>query len=355
MNNLKCIILLLFSVLGLFANAEDEPITFTPSSVTTARTTTYVSGSSDEMSFNGISIYGNEADFSNRSNRGYYKLFAYSGITISAESRIKKVTLYKHSSSSNKFSLDTSNNYGIAGSIKTGDSNNQVIWQCGSYNVNSITFYCTFGDVVWISKIEVTVEKKTGEQITLSSLGYGTMYYGTKALVVPEGIEAMTYTLNGNKLVQSMVYRQGETIPQATGVVLKGNQGSYTFTYSEGAGTAPSGNLLRGTDTQEDTTGDGLFYKLAQDPDNAQNVGFFWGADNGGAFTNAAHKAYLCVPASAGVRAFILLNEEATAINKLSTDIQTHETYYTLSGQQLSEKPAKGAVIVSKGKKFVVR
>ena len=140
MNNLKCIILLLFSVLGLFANAEDEPITFTPSSVTTARTTTYVSGSSDEMSFNGISIYGNKADFSNRSNRGYYKLFAYSGITISAESRIKKVTLYKHSSSSNKFSLDTSNNYGIAGSIKTGDSNNQVIWQCGSYNVNSITF-----------------------------------------------------------------------------------------------------------------------------------------------------------------------------------------------------------------------
>lgn len=355
MNNLKCIILLLFSVLGLFANAEDEPITFTPSSVTTARTTTYVSGSSDEMSFNGISIYGNEADFSNRSNRGYYKLFAYSGITISAESRIKKVTLYKHSSSSNKFSLDTSNNYGIAGSIKTGDSNNQVIWQCGSYNVNSITFYCTFGAVVWISKIEVTVEKKTGEEITLSSLGYGTMYYGTKSLVVPSGIEAMTYTVSGNKLVCSKTYRAGETIPQATGVVLKGEAGTYTFNYSGETGVAPSGNLLWGSDAEQATSGAGLFYKLAQDPDNAQNVGFFWGADNGGAFTNAAHKAYLCVPASAGVRAFILLNEETTAINKLSTDIQTHETYYTLGGQQLSEKPAKGAVIVSKGKKFVVR
>ena len=232
---------------------------------------------------------------------------------------------------------------------------NKVTWTAQSSTTNTITFGISYDGVVWISKIEVTVEKKTGEQITLSSLGYGTMYYGTKALVVPEGIEAMTYTLNGNKLVQSMVYRQGETIPQATGVVLKGNQGSYTFTYSEGAGTAPSGNLLRGTDTQEDTTGDGLFYKLAQDPDNAQNVGFFWGADNGGAFTNGAHKAYLCVPASAGVRAFILLNEETTAINKLSTDIQTHETYYTLGGQQLSSKPAKGTIAITKGKKLIVR
>ena len=130
---------------------------------------------------------------------------------------------------------------------------------------------------------------------------------------------------------------------------------AYTFNYSDETGVAPSGNLLSGSDAEQATTGAGLFYKLAQDPDNAQNVGFFWGADNGGAFTNGAHKAYLCVPASAGVRAFILLNEEATAINKLSTDIQTHETYYTLGGQQLSEKPAKGAVIVSKGKKFVVR
>lgn len=351
MNYVKSLLLFLFTFVCITANAEEETIIFQPSQV---YSTIKINDSSspDQISYGGVTISAEFANF-NRGMYDRYKLYAYSLITFASESNIKKIVINRYTPSGKPFVANNDRNIGIPGKLKVED--NIVTWNAESALTNSVSFEVSNGDAVHISSFEVTVEKKAGEEVTISNLGYATMYYGTKALVVPEGIEAMTYTLNGNKLVQSMVYRQGETIPQATGVVLKGNQGSYTFTYSEGAGTAPSGNLLRGTDTQEDTTGDGLFYKLAQDPDNAQNVGFFWGADNGGAFTNAAHKAYLCVPASAGVRAFILLNEEATAINKLSTDIQTHETYYTLGGQQLSEKPAKGAVIVSKGKKFVVR
>ena len=354
MNYLKSLILILFTFVCFSAHAEDETITFTP---VVAHSSEPVIGNDnpDEMNYGNITISADMANFNYNSSTPYYRLFSYALLTISSESRIKTVVLYKHSSSPKPFSLDGTKNKGIKGRLTTKDSNNIVEWKCGSDNVNTISFYCTFGVTVYISSIEVTVEKKTGEEITLSSLGYGTMYYGTKSLVVPSGIEAMTYTVDGNKLVCSKTYRAGETIPQATGVVLKGDAGTYTFNYSDETGVAPSGNLLSGSDAEQATSGAGLFYKLAQDPDNAQNVGFFWGADDGGAFTNGAHKAYLCVPASAGVRAFILLNEEATAINKLSTDIQTHETYYTLGGQQLSEKPAKGAVIVSKGKKFVVR
>ena len=354
MNNLKCIILLLFSVLGLFANAEDETITFTPS---VAHSTTPIEGSNspDQMSYEGITISAQYANLNYSTTKPYYRIFKYALITFTAESNITKIVLNRYTSGGTTFLENKRRNQGIPGAITVSPDKNKVTWKAGASITNTVSFEVTNDGPVYISSIEVTVEKKTGEEITLSSLGYGTMYYGTKSLVVPSGIEAMTYTVSGKKLVCSKTYRAGETIPQATGVVLKGDAGTYTFNYSEETGVAPSGNLLSGSDAEQATSGAGLFYKLAQDPDNAQNVGFFWGADNGGAFTNGAHKAYLCVPASAGVRAFILLNEEATAINKLSTDIQTHEIYYTLGGQQLSEKPAKGAVIVSKGKKFVVR
>ena len=355
MNNLKCIILLLFSVLGLFANAEDETITFLPSVDKSTKTSHNTSKAEpDMMTKDGITISSSDAFF-NVENPSVYKIYDDASLTISADTKLKMIVLYRDTQSGNKFEAYTKMNNGIPGKITISSDGNTATWKAGTSTTNEVTFGITFGGVVWISKIEVTVEKKTGEEITLSSLGYGTMYYGTKSLVVPSGIEAMTYTVDGKKLVCSKSYCAGETIPQATGVVLKGDAGTYTFNYSDETGVAPSGNLLSGSDAEQATSGAGLFYKLAQDPDNAQNVGFFWGADNGGAFTNGAHKAYLCVPASAGVRAFILLNEEATAIKKLSTDIQTHETYYTLGGQQLSSKPAKGTIAITKGKKLIVR
>ena len=351
MNYLKSLILILFTFVCFSATAEEETITFLPSQVySTIKINDFKSP--DQISYGGVTISAEFANF-NRGMYDRYKLYAYSLITFASESNIKKIVINRYTSSGKPFVANNDRNIGIPGKLKVED--NIVTWNAESALTNSVSFEVSNGDAVHIRPFEVTVEKKTGEEITLSSLGYATMYYGTKSLVVPSGIEAMTYTVDGKKLVCSKTYRAGETIPQATGVVLKGDAGTYTFNYSDETGVAPSGNLLSGSDAEQATSGAGLFYKLAQDPDNAQNVGFFWGADNGGAFTNGAHKAYLCVPASAGVRAFILLNEEATAINKLSTDIQTHETYYTLGGQQLSEKPAKGAVIVSKGKKFVVR
>lgn len=352
---MKYLITLFLTLSCLSLVAEDEVITFLPSvDKSTKDGHTSSLPEPDSMEKDGVTISSSDAYF-NVKNTNVYKIYQYASITISSGSNLKKIVFKRYTSSGSKFEEYTNMNKGIPGTITISSDRNTATWKAGTSTTNEVTFGITYGGVVWISSIEVTVEKKTGEEITLSSLGYGTMYYGTKSLVVPSGIEAMTYTVDGKKLVCSKTYRAGETIPQATGVVLKGEAGTYTFNYSGETGDAPSGNLLSGSDAEQATSGAGLFYKLAQDPDNAQNVGFFWGADNGGAFTNGAHKAYLCVPASAGVRAFILLNEEATAINKLSTDIQTHETYYTLSGQQLSEKPAKGAVIVSKGKKFVVR
>ena len=109
MNNLKCIILLLFSVLGLFANAEDETITFTP---VVAHSAEPVSGNDnpDEMNYENITISADMANFNYNSSKPYYRLFSYAQLTISSESRIKKVVLYKHSSSPKEFSLDGKKN-----------------------------------------------------------------------------------------------------------------------------------------------------------------------------------------------------------------------------------------------------
>ena len=87
--------------------------------------------------------------------------------------------------------------------------------------------------------------------------------------------------------------------------------------------------------------------------ENGQNIGFYWGDQEGGVFTNQAHKAYLVVPKSLakGAKAFPF-NGELTTIKGISADqLDADAPLYNLAGQRVG-KDYKG-IVIQNGKKFV--
>ena len=123
---------------------------------------------------------------------------------------------------------------------------------------------------------------------------YATFYYGGFNLKVPAGVTATTYSYANNALTTSKTYNEGDVIPAKTAVVLKGNAATYYFQGTTETGETPIFSNLHGSDKDATTSVEGMgkYYMLSL---NAQSdpasIGFYWGADGGGAFTSEAHTA----------------------------------------------------------------
>ena len=193
----------------------------------------------------------------------------------------------------------------------------------------------------------IKVEPVSTVDVTLNGYGYASLYYSNTALMVPAGVQAITYTAD---VAESTVYDSGTTIPADEAVVLKGTaRTTYSFVVSETTEEPDANNALRGSDEESETTGDGLFYMLSA---KSGKVGFYWGAAEGAAFTSAAHKAYLVVSASAGAKDFYAFDEATGIANELKADAeQVAGTVYNLNGQRVS-RGCRGVVIVN-GKKMM--
>ncbi len=186
--------------------------------------------------------------------------------------------------------------------------------------------------------------------VTISDAGYSTLYYGTLNLVVPEGVTASTYSYDDTKIKESKTYDAGDVIPAGEAVVLEANAGDYDFVETAEAGEADAYNALRGSDEAAETTGGDVFYALSLK--DGANIGFYWRAEGGAAFTNGAHKAYLALPRTP-VKGFAFgLEDDATAIETIVNGQQTTEgAIYNVAGQRLN-KTQKGVNIVN-GKKIL--
>lgn len=100
-------------------------------------------------------------------------------------------------------------------------------------------------------------------------------------------------------------------------------------------------------------TGDNYFYKLAYGNYEAKSgLGFYWGADNGAAFTCKPGTAYLAVPTSAAsnLRGFVLGGDTLTGIKDAAINGQNTEIF-NLQGQRIS-RLQQGVNIVN-GKKVI--
>lgn len=216
--------------------------------------------------------------------------------------------------------------------------------------LSSVTFS---GKKFFIDEISITSE----DFITIGSTGYATLYYSGRAIKIPTGVTAYTMKVENGKIVRSRTYSEGETLPKATAVILRGKPGKYNLDTSTEKCTTDNNNQLKGSDTKANTTGnDGdYFYMLANK--DGEGVGFYWGAKNGAAFLNGAHKAYLAIPktdtyGSAAKPCYVFAEDAATAIGKTS-DNETKPASYTLDGR-LCPRGAKG-IVISNGRKTIRR
>lgn len=216
--------------------------------------------------------------------------------------------------------------------------------------LSSVTFS---GKKFFIDEISITSE----DFITIGSTGYATLYYSGRAIKIPTGVTAYTMKVENGKIVRSRTYSEGETLPKATAVILRGKPGKYNLDTSTEEGITDSNNQLKGSDTKTSTTGNNgdCFYMLANK--DGEGVGFYWGAKNGAAFLNGEHKAYLAIPktdtyGSAAKPCYVFAEDAATAIGKTNGN-ETKPASYTLGGR-LCPRGAKG-IVISNGRKTIRR
>ena len=216
--------------------------------------------------------------------------------------------------------------------------------------LSSITFR---GKKFFIDEISIISE----DFITIGSTGYATLYYSGRAIKIPTGLTAYTMKVENGKIVKSRAYSEGETLPKATAVILRGKPGKYNLDTSTEEGTTDNNNQLKGSDTKANTTGnDGYYFYMLANKDG-EGVGFYWGAENGAAFLNGEHKAYLAIPktdtyGSAAKPCYVFAEDAATAIGK-TNDNETKPASYTLDGR-LCPRGAKG-IVISNGRKTIRR
>ena len=190
--------------------------------------------------------------------------------------------------------------------------------------------------------------------------------YSDKALVVPAGVKAAVVTANGESIRNDYRYNSGDVIPAGTGVLLKGGKGnSFYLSASESTETAPEDNLLHGTLTDEMTNvaGADKYYKLSYDRATGTEIGFYWGAANGGAFMNKGGKAFLAIPASlqaaqlTGFSLFDLDNNQAvTGIEHATATPAATLRVYDLNGRRINvnhvDELPQGIYVIN-GKKVI--
>ena len=216
--------------------------------------------------------------------------------------------------------------------------------------LSSITFS---GKKFFIDEISIISE----DFITIGSTGYATLYYSGRAIKIPTGLTAYTMKVENGKIVKSRAYSEGETLPKATAVILRGKPGKYNLDTSTEEGTTDNNNQLKGSDTKANTTGnDGYYFYMLANKDG-EGVGFYWGAKNGAAFLNGEHKAYLAIPktdtyGSAAKPCYVFAEDAATAIGKTNGN-ETKPASYTLDGR-LCPRGAKG-IVISNGRKTIRR
>lgn len=207
---------------------------------------------------------------------------------------------------------------------------------------------------------DINLYRKVSHAIKIGKTCYSTFYYSTNDAKLPEGLTAYTYSIKQDgdvmKLVSSHQFNAGDIIPANCAVVVKGKPGNYSIALLEPTSKEKYDNLLQGTNYAKVIENDATkrYYMLSLD-NKGENVGFYWGAADGRAFTNKAHGAYLAIEKSANgkVTSFVLNPEGecATGITSVKADSKIASAIYDLSGRR-TVNPSHGFYIIN-GKKYL--
>ena len=214
-----------------------------------------------------------------------------------------------------------------------------------------VSFEALGSQGVYINSIKVTFNKDVS--LAVSSAERATLYYSDRSFIIPEGVVARTYKIEGNVLSRSQEYKKGDVLPKGTAVVLEAKEGKYIFEETSKIGETDPYNALRGEDFQTTTSGGEVYYVFGK---GSNGVGFYWKEANGKAFTTKAHKAYLVYTPSKTTNAKSFLGFDV-ALEIQGPTVREKTTFdgpiYNLAGQKV-DKDYKGIIIVN-GKKYLNR
>ena len=159
-----------------------------------------------------------------------------------------------------------------------------------------------------------------------------------------------TATIDGNEV-------SGYYVPANTGVLIKAsfdNASSITYYTVSGKDVdLLTDNMLYPATKKMSELNNCYFYKLAYDDYSSKTgLGFYWGADNGAAFTAKTNGAYLAVPKSSGsAKSGFRFDGTTTGVNTINAKTTTNDVIYNIQGQRVGAN-YKGLVIVN-GKKMM--
>lgn len=251
------------------------------------------------------------------------------------------------------------------GYFKSYDNNTGVVPSFAK-KISSASYTTTLGATPTYTAKAISLKAETADAhwatFSYSEPTFFPETVAVNAITVAEG----TITTNNDVFEHSSAVTIGEAtlsgvyVPANTGVLIKSADADatcYVVANKTVAALQESQNMLKpalvggGVFSAEN---DYTYYKLAyNDFSSRTGLGFYYGADAGGAFYVKAETAYLAVPTaiSDGAKAFVL-DGETTAINGISTRNNHAEVVYNLNGQRVVSMAKPGLYIVN-GKKVV--
>lgn len=167
-------------------------------------------------------------------------------------------------------------------------------------------------------------------------------------------LDAASYNVT-NATVGSI--EKGYYVPANTGVLIVGYDATTTYYFPAEAQTVTlPANQLKPAPANGgvfEETADYKYYKLAYGNwTNKTQLGFYWGAPEGGKFFVKAGTAYLAVRATETTAKGFTLNGEATGIEGVNANVENAKAIYNLNGQRVASMAKPGLYIVN-GKKVV--
>lgn len=209
---------------------------------------------------------------------------------------------------------------------------------------NDGTYYATFScsrDVIFTNNVTVNAVKVEDGSLVITPLT----------------------TDNYQTLDDTNTELTGYYVPANTGVLISGNNNnnnakvyypaanqSVTIDNNQLKPAPINGGMIKAVDGNK-------YYKLAYSTytdNNKTGLGFYWGADNGGAFKVKSGTAYLEVPVTSNsAKGFAFVGDE-TGITNIDANSSNSRVIYNLAGQRMSDTVKPGLYIIN-GKKTVVR
>ena len=294
--------------------------------------------------------------------------------TSSIKGKIKSIVVNAKASQRDKTTVDVKvNSEALGSTVQPGTdykdytfmkSDNSAVDVDGTNKIVVSAKGANGGKIVYIKSITVYYESDPQFVIKSACYGYddtnkkrnfGTYSYDRPFKVPAAGdndVKVYTISLQNNNTELVLNQVSATTIvPANTGVLVSAkfseNNATYPAVATLASGNAITGNLL--VASSEAMSENCKNYHLSM---KGGNIGFYWGADNGGTFEIDENKAYLAVSTSSGIKGFAF-GDGTNGIQAIENEKAESNAIYNLAGQRVS-KMQKGIYVVN-GKKVLVK